>query len=505
MRIKNVLKNLISEMLPQIIIAFLGIYRSKIFLEYLGTDVVGLYNLFVQILGYLSLVEGGLGTAVIYRLYKPVYEKDYEKLAKIASGIKRIFNIVILCMILLAFVTSFLVPFLIKNNEFSTMYILTNFMIYVISEVILYKTIFERSLYVATEKNYKLNIIVKTTLIAKTTLEILMAIIAKNITSIFISSVVINSIGTLFIYIIAKKDFKYIKKSKEKDYTVLKDIKDLIAHKVAGMISSNVDTILLSSFMGLDIVVIYSTYLLYMNALTSLICKISNAFLGSIGNKIIEDVKDSYRIFKEYNALMFFISIIIGIQFFFSIDSFISIWYNNQVEVNIAVSALFSLLLIYNIVRMSLVTFTEAAGLFKETKKCPIIEAIVNLTLSLLLIKPLGMVGLLIGTFLSLFISEFLIKPHIIFRKIFNKNGFEYYKMSYKFIIILILEMIVVYIIKINFININSIILWFAYSALFGLINIIITVVIYILIKETFIIDRIKQIFIKKESQDEEM
>lgn len=82
MRVKNVFKNLISEMLPQIAIAFLGIYKSKVFLEYLGTDIVGLYNLFAQILGYLSLVEGGIASAVIYRLYKPLHEKDYEKLAK---------------------------------------------------------------------------------------------------------------------------------------------------------------------------------------------------------------------------------------------------------------------------------------------------------------------------------------------------------------------------------------------------------------------------------------
>lgn len=500
MRIKNVFKNLISEMLPQIAIAFLGIYRSKVFLTYLGTDVVGLYNLFAQILGYLSLVEGGLGTAVIYRLYKPISEKDYDKLAEIRAGIKRIFNIIILCMIGLALLLSLIIPFLIKDNKFSVMFILTNFMLYVLSEVVLYKTIFERSLYIATEKNYKLNMVVKTTLVIKTIIEICAAMLLKNLTGVLISSVITNVIGSYLIYIISKKDFKFIKKSSIKDYAVLKDVKNLITHRIAGMVSSNIDIILLSSFIGLDTVVIYSTYLLYMNALTSLMNKISNAFLGSIGNKIIEDVKDSYRIFKEYNALMFFIAIIIGVQFFFSIDCFINLWYNNQVKTSIGISILFSMLLIYNILRMSLVTFTEAAGLFKETKICPIIEAIVNLILSLILVKALGIEGLLIGTFLALFISEFLIKPHIIFRKIFNKSGFEYYKISYKFIIILIIEMIIVYVMKINIIHFERITSWFLYSAIFGLINICITMLIYIFMKQTFLIDRIKQIFIKKET-----
>ena len=498
MRIKNVFKNLISEMLPQIMIAFLGIYRSKVFLTYLGTDVVGLYNLFAQILGYLSLVEGGLGTAVIYRLYKPIFEKDYDKLAEIRAGIKRIFNIIILCMIVLGLLLSLIIPLLIKDNKFSLIFIITNFMLYVLSEIVLYKTIFERSLYIATEKNYKLNVVVKTTLIIKTIMEFCVAMLTKNLTNVLIASVITNIIGSYLIYAISKKDFKFIKKSIKRDYTVLKDVKNLITHRIAGMISSNIDIILLSSFIGLDAVVIYSTYLLYMNALTSLMNKISNAFLGSIGNKIVEDSKDAYRIFKEYNALMFFIAIILGVQFFFSIDCFINIWYNNQVQTSMGISILFSMVLIYNIIRMSLVTFTEAAGLFKETKICPIIEAVVNLILSLILVKPLGIEGLLIGTFLALLISEFFIKPHIIFKKIFNKSGLEYYKISYKFIIILIIEIIIVCIMKINIIHFKKITTWFLASAIFGFFNICITMLMYIIMKQTFLVDRIKQIFSKK-------
>lgn len=497
MRIKNILKNLISEMLPQIVIAFLGIYKSKVFLEYLGADIVGLYNLFAQILGYLSIVEGGIASAVIYRLYKPVHEKDYEKLGQIKNGVKRIFFIISCIILTLGIIAGLIMPHLIKDNTFSISFIVINFLLYVVSEILLYTTIFERSMFTATESNYKLNAIVKTTLILKSIFEIIIAILTRNITYILIMFVLINAISNVVISLISKKQFNYIKKVKEKDYIVLQDVKNLFAHKFAGLIATNIDIVILSSVIGLKEVVIYSTYLLYSSTLTTLMTKISNAFLGRVGNKLLEDKQDSYRIFKEYNAFIFFIAIIVGTQFFFSIDYFINIWYNGEVETNIAISLLFSAILTYNIIRIPLITFTEAAGLFKETRICAILEAVINLVLSLILVHFLGMVGLLIGTLSSLIISEFLIKPKIIFNNVFDKKSKEYYKLCYKFILIILLEMLLVYYIKFN-IGISSLLSWLIYSLIFIVLNVIILLFIYIVVfKQKFIVERFKQILSK--------
>lgn len=497
MRIKNVFKNLISEMLPQVIIAFLGIYKSKVFLAYMGTDVVGLYQLFSQILGYLSLVEGGLGSAVIYRLYKPIYDKDYQKLGSIRNGIKRIFNIMILIILVLATGIGFIIPNLIKDNSFSIIFIEINFLLYVVSELLLYTTVFERSMFTATEKNYRLNAVVKTTLILKAILEIIIAVIVRNVTIVFIMFVMVNLISNVAISLMAKAEFKFIEKTDKRDYSVLKDVKNLLVHKIAGVVSTNIDIVIVSAFMGLKKVVVYSTYLLYSNTITSFMNKISNAFLGSIGNKLLEDKEDSYRIFKQYNSLMFFVATIVGVQFFFSIDYFINIWYNWEVETNIVVSILFAFILTYSVIRIPLITFTEAAGLFRETRICPVLEAIINLVLSLILINFLGIPGLLIGTLTSLVVSEFFIKPRIVFKKIFDKRGIDYYKLSYKFIIILIIEMALVYYIKTKII-ITGLLNWVLYSVVFALVNLLIISIIYILIfKQNFFIERIKQIFSK--------
>ena len=87
-RKKKVIKNILSEIMPQLFIMILGLIRSKYYLQYLGGDTVGLVNLFNQIVGYLSLVEGGLGQAVIYKLCKPTKEMIICLLPKLEMAFK---------------------------------------------------------------------------------------------------------------------------------------------------------------------------------------------------------------------------------------------------------------------------------------------------------------------------------------------------------------------------------------------------------------------------------
>ena len=83
MRTKKAIINLITDALPQVIILLLGIVKTKMFINILGETKLGLYQLYGQIVAYLVLVEGGIGSALLYRLYKPVHDKDNEKINQI--------------------------------------------------------------------------------------------------------------------------------------------------------------------------------------------------------------------------------------------------------------------------------------------------------------------------------------------------------------------------------------------------------------------------------------
>lgn len=498
MRINSLFKNLISEVLPQALILIMGIVKSKVFLDYLGEDTVGLSQLFAQIMAYVSLVEGGLGRAVIYRLYKPVVEQNWTQISKIKNGTRSIFRIIIIIMLPISLIGGIIMPNLIKDNTFSLGYIVFNFILYVLSEIILYTTVFERSLYVATERTYKSNIIIKASLIIKKILEIVLAIAFKNLTIIFISFIIMSILENMLIRILAKKDFNSIEKNiSEKDTSILQDIKDLIVHKVAGLCSSNIDIILISNYIGLGKVVVYSTYAMFVNSIISVLNKISNAFLGTVGNIIEEAKEKSYETFKEYNSFIFFIAMLITAPFCYIINYFIDIFYTGKIETTISIAILFTIILLYNLIRLPLVTYTEGAGLFKETKICPIIESITNLVLSLILVQYLGIIGCLIATIISFIVSEYIIKPKIIYEKVFDKKCAEYYKMNLKYIIIIFMQIVASIILQLN-IDISNYLELFKYFIVFCLINLILTMLIFkFVLKQDFLEKRLKQLLSK--------
>lgn len=491
-RSKKIIKNLSSEIFPQMIIMILGVLKSKFFLDYLGENTVGLVNLFSQIVGYLSLVEGGISQAVVYKLYHPTNKNDYKKVSEIRKGTIEIFRKIILTIVIFSFIVGLIIPFLIKDNQFNNTYILYNFVLYVISEIILYTTVFERSIYIATEKSFKINRIVKTSLILKHLCEICIAIIFRNITIIFSCLIFLSIIENILIKIMTKRDFNQIEDSEKKDKTVLKDVKDLLVHKIAGLVSSNIDIIIISKFIGLGKVLIYSTYLIYVNAIISLTNKISRAMIGTVGNILVEDNKKAHDFFIQFNTICFIIMLLIAGPFNLFINYFINLFYSGKVATSITTSIMFTLILAYNIIRIPLVTYTEGAGLFKKTKICPIIESIVNLSLSLILIHVFGINGCLLGTIISLIVSEYFIKPKIIYKELFNNNCNEYYKDNIKFIFLLILE-ILASVFAFNNISVNNYLMLVIYFVMYFVINILIIIIFLKINHRNFVFDMMKK------------
>lgn len=493
MREKNIIKNFITEVVPQFMIAIIGLFKSQALLECLGEQTSGLFQIFGQIMAYLSLLEGGMGVAAIYRLYKPLIEKDYELLGKLKRGIGVIFRRLAIIIFFLGIALSFVIPFLIKDNQFSTSYIQFNFMLYLIGELVLYFTVFERNLFTADEKGYKVNILMNSSIILKGIFEIIILKLGGNLTQILLMFIVINFILYVALIYLTRKNYSMIIPKTEGDYSVLKDVKNLFVHKISNLITNNIDVLILSKVMGLTYVVIYTTYNMIITNVNSFITKFYTSTIGSVGKIIVEKKEESNNIFKEFNAMMFFVATVIGIPMFFAMDYFINIWYKGQIHTNIMISILFTAQFLLYCVRIPMLTFSEAAGLFKETRICPILGAIINLVLSLILVQTMQIEGVLIATVISLILAEYLIRPVIIYKKIFGKGVKEYYFTTLKFIIPMVFLFIITAKLTLTW-NISSILDLFIATFIIGCINLILTFIYYYITKELVFLKRLKRI-----------
>ena len=305
---------------------------------------------------------------------------------------------------------------------------------------------------------------------------------------------VIKLISNLVIYILAKRNYPNIDfNSHEKDYKFTHQLKDLIVHKINGLVGSNIDILIITNMFGLKLVAIYSTYNYILNMIKDVLNKLSSSIVAILGNKLVEDEKESYNLFREMRSFLFYLATILCTSLLFAINPFINIWYEGKIKSNNLLALAFVLVLFTFVVKICTNVFINAKGLFKETKYCAITDTIVNLTLSILLAHKFGISGVVFATAFSVFIAEYILKTRVLFKEVFKKSSLIYHVENIKFFIILFLDMLLAYFITSRF-TITNILVWFVFYTLFTIINAIFLLIIYSLLKETKFIERLKDL-----------
>ena len=495
MRTKKTFYNFVCEVVPLIIISLLGIFKLKIFIQSLGTEVLGLYQLFSQIMVYVALVDGGLTSAVLYALYKPNVEGDDKKISQILSGAKKIFSLIGALMFGIAAIVAYIVPFFIKDFTFDYMYIVVAFTLFSLSNIVAYFFVPYTTLYEVKEKKYVVSLATQSGQILQNILEIILLLCGFSFISILIMHSLIKLASNLVIYFKYKKEYpEYSVNEKEKDTKFSKQIKHLMVHKINGLICYNIDVLIISKLMGLTSVAIYSTYNYIINMLRQILDKISGSMIAIIGNSLTENVKETKKIFNELNSMMYFIAKCICVPLTFALNSFIDIWYEGEIYTNFFIAISFSLYLFGFIIKTPITTYVTAAGLFKETKKCALTDTVVNLVLSLILVYKFGIPGVVIATATSVLIAEYIMKNVIIHKHIFKEKVLPFYINNIKFIIIFIIDLLLAYI-ALKYIPFTNIFIWFAVYIVFFILNTTIIYIIFKLLKENKFIYRYKYIF----------
>lgn len=478
MRTKKALYNFIFDAAPQILISIIGFFRIKIILDILSDSALGIYQLFGQLLAYVSLAELGLTGAVAFLLYEPIYNKNQVKINQILSGAKYVFNIIAIIMLFIGILITFNLHLFVKETYISFDFMQICFFLMVVSNIITYFVTAHVILFDAEQNKYIYTRITQPILIIKTLLEIVLIYVFKNLMFMIILSVLSSIIQNVIILLLSKRHHPQLLLNQKKDVHFLVKIRDIIPHKIGMLVAYNIDIIILSKFVGLFEVVVYTSYMYIINTISNIIGKISSSTLAGIGDLLIDKSSKSYASFIEYNSFLFFLATIICVPLFVSISPFIGLWYGTRYIVNDITVFLFVFTVFYSIIRICLNVFANAAGLFKETVVCVYIEVFVNLIISLLLVDQLGIKGVLIGTVISYISSEYLIKPFILNRYIFKANISLYYINNLKFMAVFIINILLFWFAT-KEITYSNLIVWFFINVILFVLNFIITIFCY--------------------------
>lgn len=476
-------KEIIISFLFMIVISVLGFVQNKYFVQYMGMEVLGMMKLFSQLLAYINIIEMGVGGASAYALYKPLAEKDYNKTSIILCTMESIYNKIAIIIFLLGIVSMPLMKFFIDTINF-TYEIYFYWILYISNTVLTYFFIKYQILFTANQEYLYVKTIQSINTIVFKILQIFF-IIKYHSFYIYIMLLIGDTLlQFVFFFFHYKKNYLYIKKTKEKYSEIKKDIKNIFWHRVGGLVVFNTDLILISKFVSLEAVGIYASYQMILQIIETIIGILKSVLTPKIGKFISQNKKeDIYVSFKELNILFILLSIFFSHIAYVLIDKFVNLWLGKEFILSSLTTKLIFINLFISIFRKNLDMYKDGSGFFDDIKS-PLYESFINLFVSIILGMRMGLDGIIIGTIVSNVIVILIYRPILVFKRCFNKNWKEYIKIYTNYLLLsvgslLSLKIITIYLF--NLTEIDSWLKWIIYATELSLISMLVLFVIFLI------------------------
>jgi O-antigen/teichoic acid export membrane protein len=431
-RTTYVKRNVFYSYAGTIITSLLAVICRTLFVYKLGVEYLGVSGLFSNVLGILSFSELGIGSAIVFSLYKPIAENNHEKIKSLLKLYKIAYRVIALVVTVIGVL---LVPFLkyLLNTEIPMDEIYIFYAIFLFNTVSSYFVSYKTSYVSAIQKNY---IVTNTNTIGTIVVDVLQ-IVALLLGGSYLVYLLIAAVVGLFqkiatvIYlnnrypILVEKDVKKLDSTTKNG--IWKNVKALIIHKIGDVSVHQTDNIIVSAFVSTNAVGLISNYTTLNSLVATFTNGLFNSFTASFGNLIAKESKQrQYEIFEMYDLMGFWVFGFVMIAFITLSQPFITLWLGGGMIVdNITVILYF--VSIY-LASMTLIpyNFKIAAGRFDEDKWVAFVQAIVNIIVSIAAVKAIGLPGVYVGTIVQRIIV-IVVRPYIVYHYVLDKSVIPYH------------------------------------------------------------------------------
>lgn len=415
----------------------LTFWRTSVIITTYGTDVNSISQVASQIFSYLVLFESGLGAAYLFKMYEPFSRNEYKKVNSLYLGLTKSLRKISVRMLIGVVILAILYPLILGDNTLS----------YVTSALILFllgiRFIFPYYFFVAKKRILTLHERQYIVILIDGLINSVIILIEISLAKVFgLRIEVILLIGILltifsnFVYTkaIEKICSKCISNDVEPSYEGEAMTKDILVHQICGLVNTNTDTIILS-IVDLFSVTVYSAYNSVMTYPDMLVGKIIDNLRASLGLKLAKGDSNTYFVFREVTAITYFVTTVTVTLFFLMVNKFIILWIGEEFLLGSLPVLLLAMILLHRLIINTIYITRDGMGLYKESKGFTLLAAIINVVLSLILVKPFGIVGVLIGTVVSNYLIMDIGNFRLVYRVIFKKKMIIVF---YDFIIIIL-------------------------------------------------------------------
>ena len=446
-------KNGIYGFIGQLILYLFKFIDRRVFLQFLNVELLGYRSLFGDIFSLLSLAELGIGSIIVYNLYKEFANHNESNINKLMSIYRYIYSIIGISVMGLGVVFSFFIKELTHTTSYDWTFLYIVYYLMLFSTVASYFLSYRSTLYIVSQKEYKLieiNVLVNSVF---SIIKIVLLIITKNFIIYLVIDILYNIVYNLVIFNMSSKDFTFLDDKYRvtvhdlREMNVFKDVRNILCSKIGSTVFFSTDSVLISRLFGVSQVALYANYtLIYGIARGATIGKMISAINPTVGNIVHSNRSndDICNLFFKIDFLFNLLGVYFSVVFYVLCNVFISLWLGNQYIFSEFFLFLYSIYVYLSNTFEATNTFRAPFGEFEYDRNYFLYSAIFNIVLSIVFAKMFGIIGILLGTIVAyLCICYGRIK--FVFNKVLHIKIKDYCKLHFvEFIEFLVIVLIII-------------------------------------------------------------
>lgn len=426
----------------------MAIAVKRVLIDICGNEVNGLNALYSSVIGFLSVAELGVGSAITFCMYKPIVTGDTERISALYYLFQRLYIIIGAIIFASGLVVLHFLPFLAKDYSQLDVNMYHTFLLVLISVTITYLFSAKISLMNAYKNNYITTAISQGGVVLQYFLQLVMLYFTRSFFAYLSCRIVATIIQWIVTDVVVSRQHNAIIKNRAKldcitKNNVKRSIKAMFIHKVGYVLVNTVDSVIISAFVGVIALGEYSNYTMILSSMTGVITLVFTSLTSVIGHLCAEEDKKNIQTYCEtFHLLNYIIGTICFLGYYSVIDNLIIVLFSEQLIVSRSISFVITLNGFVQFMRHSILTFRDATGTFYSDRWKPFFEGILNVVLSILFVNWFGVVGVIVATIITNLVICHIVEPYVLYKNAFSATPRNYYLRNYRMIISFIVALL---------------------------------------------------------------
>lgn len=421
-----------------------GIASRMVFTRVFSAEYLGITGLFSNVLGMLSLAELGIGSAIVYALYKPIAENNKGKIASLVKFYGKCYRVIAVVVLIIGLAVIPFFDFIITDPPAVKEDLRILYLISLFNTVSGYFFAYRHSLLQAAQKTYIINITSNVIIVVQNIIQILLMLFVGEYIVYSLVIAFFSMLTNLIVAEIAKRQYPYIKGKKaeplekQEKKSIAANVRALTIDRIGALLVNSTDNIIITNLRGLVQTGIASNYTLLSTSINTILEIVFRSVNASVGNhNALNDTDSRLRLFKAINLANFWMYAWASIGFFVVSTDVIRLMFGESYQLPLSVAFIIALNMYMVGMQNAVWTYRNTLGLFRYGRYLVLLTAAINLVVSIALGKVWGVFGILAGSAISRALTNTWYSPYSLYKYGFGMSVKKYYLRYLGFLVLL--------------------------------------------------------------------